>query len=94
MESPAYAALSVCVPSARELVVNVAPPAADSGATPSTAAPSIRVMLPVGTPLVALATFALSVTGTPTLGLLVRFANVASDCAFAMFRSAGVTATA
>ena len=57
-ESPAYTALKRWVPSVRALVVNVAPPAADSGATPSAAAPSNSVTLPVGTPLVVLATCA------------------------------------
>ena len=88
--SPAYAALSACVPCASALVVHAATPAGN-GTIPSTAVPSSSVTLPVGAPLVVLATVTLTVTGVPTLTFPLELIAVTTTGAFAMVTLAGAT---
>jgi hypothetical protein len=59
--SPAYTALSACVPTVNVEVENVATPAAFSKTVPSVVAPSEKVTLPVMVPAIAEVTVAVSV---------------------------------
>lgn len=66
-------------------MLNDALPAA-SGAIPSAAVPSSTVTLPVGTPLVVLATCIVSVTDAPNDGVLVDGDTVSTVGALAIVR--------
>jgi hypothetical protein len=87
-ESPEYTALTLCVPSASELVLKAAAPA-DRGAVDNTVAPSSKVMLPVGTPLVVLDAWIVSVMVAPTPGMVVEADIAVSVGACAMVSLAG-----
>jgi hypothetical protein len=65
-EFPAYEAVMLCVPTASELMVNVAAPLV-SGAVPSDVEPSSSVTVPVGVAPAAAATPTVKVTDCPTL---------------------------
>ena len=71
-ESPAYSALRVWLPKARELVASVATPAA-TALPPIVAAPSLKVTVPVG---LAPVTVAVSVMLWPTGAVAVLLESI------------------
>src|SRR3954462_11757441 len=72
LKSPPLTAERVCRPGVASGAEAVATPAADSGATATTAAPSKMVTLPVGRPLPATVGVTVTVTVTGSPGLVAR----------------------
>jgi hypothetical protein len=80
--SPPYIAVTECAPSASVDVVNVATPAPFNVPVPSTVAPSIKVTVPVGTPLPGFCvTVAVKVTLVPTFTFAALAIRVVDVCA-------------
>jgi hypothetical protein len=98
-ESPAYTAVRLCEPTEKVFVVNVRSPVALALPVATTDALSKIVIIPVGTPVVALATCAEMVTKSPEFTLLTGLRDgVATESAIVvaarvMVKTGGVSSS-